>query len=233
MWVGAVAGFVMLPLLVCGFARLAANLFPDTHADAHQTAALLAARNLVEALDEFCKTHERMPAAGEGLAALAPRYADAPPTDPWNNPFVYRASPRRQWADVLSYGADGKPGGKGVAGDVSGRYGILGSHSPAALNAAAAAVFFSLPLLGLIGARRRDWAAGLLAGASAVCALLLFALLSTTLRALSLSSVLPAVVALSCLTGSAALFQRAAGARFLTIAAISAAALVIADLIGA
>ena len=57
------------------------------------------------------------------------------PRDPWGNPYVYEPS-GADWADVLSYGADGQPGGKGAGADISGRFGRLGS-TPARLPALA------------------------------------------------------------------------------------------------
>lgn len=42
------------------------------------------------------------------------------PEDPWGNPFVYR-SPAEDGRDyqIISYGADGEPGGEGVNADIS------------------------------------------------------------------------------------------------------------------
>ena len=39
--------------------------------------------------------------------------------DPWGHPFVYRYRGRSERPDVISYGADGRPGGDGVAADIS------------------------------------------------------------------------------------------------------------------
>ena len=38
--------------------------------------------------------------------------------DPWNHPFDYKAPGEDQPFDLLSYGKDGKPGGKSVDGDI-------------------------------------------------------------------------------------------------------------------
>jgi len=216
---------------LCGFARAAAFVFPDPRAGARPTAALVSARNLVDALDEYRRTHRQMPGREEGLAVLNPHLSRTVSADPWGNPFVYQTSPDRQWADVLSYGADGKPGGRGEAADISGRFGPLGSPPPAALDSAATAVFFLLPLIGLLRARRRDWAAGLLAGLCLLCAVVLSSLLSATRDAASLG-LLPATgVTLACLAAGAALARRAPGARFLAFAAVAAAFLALDALI--
>ena len=47
-------------------------------------------------------------------------YLEAMPQDPWGGAYVYR-SPGDQGMgfDILSYGKDGKPGGEGVAADIS------------------------------------------------------------------------------------------------------------------
>lgn len=44
--------------------------------------------------------------------------ASAIPVDPWGNDYVYRTSGDRSHCSILSYGADGKPGGKGFAADL-------------------------------------------------------------------------------------------------------------------
>jgi len=40
--------------------------------------------------------------------------------DPWNNPYVYRypAESGKDFPEIMSYGADGKPGGDGVNADL-------------------------------------------------------------------------------------------------------------------
>lgn len=39
--------------------------------------------------------------------------------DPWGRPFIYLAPGRRQPFDLISYGADGKEGGRGDDADLS------------------------------------------------------------------------------------------------------------------
>jgi general secretion pathway protein G len=83
------------------------------------------------ALDLFRIDLGRLPSTEEGLKALL----DAPPDpgawrgpylkkadavrDPWGRPFIYRRPGERGEYDLISYGADGKPGGTGEDLDVS------------------------------------------------------------------------------------------------------------------
>jgi len=70
-----------------------------------------------------------LPSASEGLARLTTPAAD-PNTayylesnklmDPWGNPYLYVVpGPTGHPFEVLSYGADGQPGGSGDAADIS------------------------------------------------------------------------------------------------------------------
>lgn len=73
------------------------------------------------------------PGTARGLRALVDSsrrpspYWDGPyllrftPDDPWGHPYVYQASaaPERRGYVLLSYGADGRPGGSGADADVS------------------------------------------------------------------------------------------------------------------
>ena len=40
------------------------------------------------------------------------------PLDPWGNPYEYRAPGEHGDYDIISYGADGQPGGEGADMDV-------------------------------------------------------------------------------------------------------------------
>jgi general secretion pathway protein G len=85
---------------------------------------------LLLALEVYKIDNGRYPSTAEGLNALRFRPGSAPkwkgpywpqdiPTDPWGRPYVYRASATVDAApEILSYGADGKPGGTGSNSDV-------------------------------------------------------------------------------------------------------------------
>lgn len=90
--------------------------------------------SLGAALDAYRLDNGRYPTTEQGLAALweAPTVEPAPnwkqpylrkpvPADPWGNPYVYlspgEANP--QGYDLVSYGADGQPGGEGEDADIT------------------------------------------------------------------------------------------------------------------
>ena len=80
------------------------------------------ARADIRKLEGLFKSHHRLmgrfPSKEEGFTPLIQaQLLEGPPMDPWGHPYVY-------WMDgttgaVVSYGADGKPGGTGVDADLS------------------------------------------------------------------------------------------------------------------
>jgi type II secretion system protein G len=81
---------------------------------------------LQEALEKFRADCGRYPSASEGLQALAVDdyipgwrgpYREEIPPDPWGRPYLY--IPSDSQAQVVSYGADGKPGGTLFDSDLS------------------------------------------------------------------------------------------------------------------
>lgn len=94
-------------------------------------AARIQIESLGTALDTFRLDIGRYPATQEGLAALLQRPFgvdrwDGPylkktvPSDPWDRPYYYRSPGEggRPY-DLLSYGADGAPGGDGDSRDLA------------------------------------------------------------------------------------------------------------------
>ena len=80
------------------------------------------ARQDIRQLQTFFQQHHRIlgrfPTEEEGFAPLlGGRLLRSVPTDPWGRPYVYRFDGKR--GSVLSYGADGKPGGTGEDADLS------------------------------------------------------------------------------------------------------------------
>lgn len=84
--------------------------------------------NLGSALDMFKLEVGRYPTESEGLAALrahppgldkwqGPYLKKSVPKDPWDHPYLYRNLGNDY--EVLSYGADGTPGGAGVDADIN------------------------------------------------------------------------------------------------------------------
>jgi general secretion pathway protein G len=80
------------------------------------------ARHDIRRLQTFFQQHHRImgrfPTEEEGFTPLiAGRVIESVPADPWGHPYLYRFNGKR--GSVLSYGADGKPGGTGEAADLS------------------------------------------------------------------------------------------------------------------
>lgn len=86
------------------------------------------------ALDGYRLDVGRYPTTAQGLDALWTQPADVPagqwrgpytkkavPADPWQHAYVYRApgTESRTGYDLLSLGADGKPGGEGDDADIT------------------------------------------------------------------------------------------------------------------
>lgn len=82
-----------------------------------------------KALDQYRLDVGRYPASEQGLAALmeapagesrwaGPSLTKAVPADPWGQPYQYRQPGEHGEFDLLSWGADGKPGGEGIDADI-------------------------------------------------------------------------------------------------------------------
>ncbi len=82
------------------------------------------------ALDTFRLDVGRYPTSDEGLQALRQKPGglerwDGPylkkdlPLDPWSKPFVYRSPAEHGPYEIVSYGADGTPGGEGDNRDIT------------------------------------------------------------------------------------------------------------------
>ncbi len=126
-------GFTLIELLVVIMiiAILAALIVPrvvNKTSDAKRSKAASDIANLRSALNHFRLDCDRYPSTEEGLEALrtAPSdatnwrgpYLDRPlPPDPWTNAYVYENTGNDNFS-VLSYGADGAPGGDGENSDI-------------------------------------------------------------------------------------------------------------------
>ena len=118
------AGITLIEMLVvitiiALFSAVAYQRMVPALDDARRTAA----KTQVEALDailmRFNIEHARFPTEEEGLASLRPFMQQDLPTDPWKRPYIYRyPGEHGPEPDVMSYGADGEPGGQGVNGDI-------------------------------------------------------------------------------------------------------------------
>jgi general secretion pathway protein G len=105
-------------------------------AEARVAAARIQIKTLQSAIQMYRAEQGRAPTSQQGLAALcvkptaapvpanypADGYLDSrrPPLDPWGRDYVYLAPGRKgEPFEVLTYGADGEPGGTGEAADIS------------------------------------------------------------------------------------------------------------------
>ncbi len=229
-WLGFAAGLIATPLLALGFAHLVTAWYGGDEAGSEHALAVTSTRALTEALDRYRTRHQRMPDTRIGLAALVPDFLDQLPSDPWGRAFVYEMSGETAWADVLSYGADGAPGGVGSAADVSGRFGRLGPRPPALVDALGRLALLLCPIAALMAARRWRWGIGLLAGMAALWAVLLLASLGMPPHNLR-NAYMPLIVGMACLTASVALLRQARGAPALACGAAVAASLLLGHLI--
>lgn len=133
------AGFTLIEVLVVIVviailaSLVAPNLFRNVD-DARVATAKAQIESFATALDAYRLDNGRYPTTAQGLAALwqkptiepppawsAPYVRKAIPLDPWGHAYEYVAPGRVNPSsyDLVSYGADGQPGGTGVNADVT------------------------------------------------------------------------------------------------------------------
>jgi general secretion pathway protein G len=127
-------GFTLVELLIVMviIGMLAALVFPrliPKVGKGKQSAAKAQIELLGQALDQFRLDTGRYPTTSEGLNALAanpgipnwdgPYLRKALPNDPWGRPYHYEAPGSHGDYDLLSYGADGSPGGEEENKDIA------------------------------------------------------------------------------------------------------------------
>jgi general secretion pathway protein G len=128
-------GFTLIELLVVmAILGLLAALVLPNYIRKIDTTKIQAARTQITsfgtALDSFRLDVGRYPTTDEGLDALRRKPSSADrwdgpylqkeiPVDPWNHPYVYKAPGDHGGFDLMSYGADGTPGGDGDNKDIT------------------------------------------------------------------------------------------------------------------
>ncbi|WP_171016093.1 type II secretion system major pseudopilin GspG [Ramlibacter sp. 2FC] len=122
---------LMVVLVIIGV--LAALIVPnvlDRADDARVTAARTDVNNLMQALKLYKLDNQRFPSTEQGLQALIVKpttvpvppnwkpYLDKLPNDPWGRPYQFLNPGVKGEIDVMSFGADGQPGGEGKNADI-------------------------------------------------------------------------------------------------------------------
>ncbi len=129
------AGFTLVELIVVVIIiGLLAGLVVPQFIKQEEKATAKAAKAQIElfgtALDTFRLDVGRYPNSQEGLGALMQKPGgvdrwDGPylrkdlPPDPWGKPYVYKSPGDHGVYDIISYGADGVPGGDGNNRDIT------------------------------------------------------------------------------------------------------------------
>jgi general secretion pathway protein G len=130
-------GFTLIELMVVVLILgvLAAVIVPNVIGSADVAKAGAAKQDvaaLMQALKLYRLDNGRYPSGDQGLGALSAKpttepipnnyktggYIERLPKDPWGNAYIFANPGVHGEIDVMSYGADGKPGGTGPAADV-------------------------------------------------------------------------------------------------------------------
>lgn len=126
---------IMVVVVILGIlAAVVVPRFLSRPDEARVTKAKVDMKSIEEALGLFKLDHGFYPSTDQGLKALVEKpqtgripdrypeegYLKKVPMDPWNNPYVY-LSPgvHSRNFDLISYGADGQPGGEGFDADIN------------------------------------------------------------------------------------------------------------------
>lgn len=130
-------GFTLIEILVVVtiLGILAAIVVPrilERPEEARRTKAAVDIKGIEEALGLFKLDNGFYPSTEQGLQALVVKpqtgripsrypenaYLKKTPVDPWGNSYVYLSPGVHDQYDLISYGADGEPGGDGNDADV-------------------------------------------------------------------------------------------------------------------
>jgi general secretion pathway protein G len=131
------AGFTLIEIMVViAIIGILATLIVPNIMGRPDEARATAAKHDVGTINQALKLYRldigRYPTTEQGLTALVERptsepipqnwktggYLSSVPKDPWGNPYQYSNPGTRGEIDVISYGADGKPGGTGTDADI-------------------------------------------------------------------------------------------------------------------
>ncbi|MDX1668167.1 MAG: type II secretion system major pseudopilin GspG [Limnobacter sp.] len=133
-----VAGFTLIEIMVVVvilgiLATLVVPRIMGRPDEAKQIAAKQDISSIMQALNLYRLDNSRYPTESQGLKALVqkpdqepvPRnykpegYLNKVPVDPWGTAYGYLNPGVKGEVDIISYGADGQPGGEGVNEDIN------------------------------------------------------------------------------------------------------------------
>lgn len=131
------AGFTLIEIMVViAIIGILATLIVPRIMGRPDEARVTAAKHDIGTLSQALKLYRldigRYPTTEQGLKALVTRpsaepvpqnwktggYLDLLPNDPWGHPYQYSNPGAKGEVDILSYGADNKPGGTGTDADI-------------------------------------------------------------------------------------------------------------------
>jgi general secretion pathway protein G len=120
---------VVVTIIALFAAYVGMRLWPQAD-KARVTATRAQIGSFMSALDTYKMDVGVFPSTEQGLQALRMRPSNMPqwggpylakdiPLDPWGRPYVYRyPGENGEDPEIVSYGADGQPGGEGINADV-------------------------------------------------------------------------------------------------------------------
>jgi general secretion pathway protein G len=119
------AGITLIEMLVvitiiALFSAIAYQRLTPALEQGRVTAARTQIESLMSALQRYNIENGRFPTQEQGLDAVRPFLTKDIPLDPWGSPYIYRY-PGEHSSDpeLLSYGADGQPGGEEANADIT------------------------------------------------------------------------------------------------------------------
>ncbi len=117
---------ILVVVLIGGIVAFAATRILGGGDRAQYNLAKAQVQTLAEKVDQFEMDTGALPASldqlvtqpGGAVGWLGPYAKDSELKDPWNTPYEYRAPGEGRPFDIVSYGADRKPGGDSVNADI-------------------------------------------------------------------------------------------------------------------
>ncbi|MBT3309500.1 MAG: type II secretion system major pseudopilin GspG [Gammaproteobacteria bacterium] len=121
---------VMVVIVILGIlATLVVPRVMERPEEARMTKARLDIQSIGQALDLYRLDTHDYPTTAQGLRALKEQpdgvtrwrkggYLSKVPSDPWSNDYIYLSPGLHGDYDLLSYGADGQPGGEDSKADI-------------------------------------------------------------------------------------------------------------------